>query len=147
MSIRGDTRMFAMTYATIDDKPHFCNEWENLPESEFELKIRDKRCYVIRFEDKPIGYMRYNLIFDFIPFLTCFYIDDSYKGKGFGTKAMMNWEDEMRSLGFKMIMVSTQVNEDGQHFYRKLGYKDMGAIVMDIPPYEQPLEMFLGKAL
>jgi len=46
-----------------------------------------------------------------------------------------------------MIMVSTQVDEDDQHFYRKLGYKDMGSIVMDIPPYVQPLEMFLGKAL
>jgi len=60
---------------------------------------------------------------------------------------MTHWEDEMRALGYKMIMVSTQVDEDGQHFYRKLGYKDMGAIVMDIPPYAQPLEMFMGKGL
>jgi ribosomal protein S18 acetylase RimI-like enzyme len=139
--------MFFVTYATLDDMPHFCNEWENLPEHEFPLKIRDKRCYVLHYEDNRIGYMRYNLIFDFIPFLTCFYVDNAYQGKGFGRKAMEHWEDEMRSLGYKMIMVSTQVNEDGQHFYRKLGYKDMGAIVMDIPPYEQPLEMFLGKAL
>ena len=139
--------MFAMTYATMEDKPHFCNEWENLPDNEYEPKIRDKRCYVIRFEDKPIGYMRYNLIFDFVPFLTCFYIDDTHQGKGFGKKAMEHWETEMRSLGYKMIMVSTQVDENGQHFYRKLGYKDMGSIIMDISPYEQPLELFLGKPL
>ena len=139
--------MFSITYATIEDKPYFCNEWENLPEGEYESKIRDKRCYVVRFENKPIGYMRYNLIFDFIPFLTCFFIDDLHQGKGFGKEAMLYWESEMRSLSYKMIMVSTQVNEDGQNFYRKLGYKDMGAIVMDIPPYEQPLEMFMGKAL
>jgi len=139
--------MFSMTYATMEDKPHFVNQWENLPESEYESKIRDKRCYVIRYEDQPIGYMRYNLLFDFVPFLTCFYIADSHKGKGFGKQAMLHWEDEMRSLGYKMIMVSTQVDEDGQHFYRKMGYKDKGAIVMDIAPYEQPLEMFMGKAL
>ena len=71
-------------------------------------------------EDKPIGYMRYNLIFDFVPFLTCFYVADPHKGKGFGKQAMMHWEDEMRALGYKMIMVSTQVDEDAQHFYRKL---------------------------
>ena len=139
--------MFSMTYATMEDKPHFVNEWENLPESEFEPKIRDKRCYVIRLGDEPIGYMRYNLIFDFVPFLTCFYINDTHQGKGFGKKAMLHWEDEMRSLGFKMIMVSAEVQEPAQHFYRKLGYKDMGSIVIDIPPYEQPLELFLGKAL
>ena len=142
-----DMKMFSLAYATMEDKPHFCNEWENLTESEYASKVRDKRCYVLRYEDKPVGYMRYNLIFDFVPFLTCFYVADSHKGKGFGKQAMMHWEDEMRLLGYKMIMVSTQVNEDAQHFYRKLGYKDMGAIVMDIPPYEQPLEMFMGKPL
>jgi len=92
--------MFSMIYATLEDKPHFCNEWENLPESEYESKIRDKRCYVIRFDEKPIGYMRYNLQFDFVPFLTSFYIDDSHQGKGLGKKAIQQWEDEMRSLGF-----------------------------------------------
>ena len=141
--------MFTMSYATIEDKSHFYNEWENLPESEYESKIRDKRCYVIRFEDKPIGYMRYNLIFDFIPFLACFYIANPHKGKGFGKQAMLHWENEMRSLGFKDIMISTEVGDDAQHFYRKLGYKDMGSIVIGgILHYEQnTLEMFMGKAL
>jgi ribosomal protein S18 acetylase RimI-like enzyme len=139
--------MFSIVYAEMKDKHHFCNEWENLSESEFESKIRDRRCYIMRYDGNPIGFMRYNLIFDFIPFLTCMAIDESHQRKGFGTMAMGYWEDEMRSLGYKMIMVSTQVNEEGQHFYRKLGYKDIGAIVMDIPPYEQPMEMFLGKAL
>ena len=78
---------------------------------------------------------------------TLLWLEEPHRGKGYGTKSMSHWESEMSSLGYKMIMVSTQVDEDGQHFYRKLGYKDMGAIVMDIPPYEQPLEMFLGKAL
>ena len=139
--------MFSMTHATMADKPHFCNQWENLPDDEFESKIRDKRCYVMRYAGKAIGYMRYNLIFDFIPFLTCMAIEESFQKQGHGTKAMAQWEEEMRQLGHKMVMVSTQVDEEGQHFYRKLGYKDMGSIVMDIPPYQQPLEMFLGKAL
>jgi len=139
--------MFSISYATVNDKPYFCNEYENLPENEFISKIRDKRCYILNYENRKIGFMRYNLIFDFIPFLTCMSIDEHFQNKGFGTKAMHYWENEMQSLGFKMIMVSTQANENSQHFYRKLGYKDMGSIVMDIPPYEQPLEMFLGKAL
>jgi len=138
--------MFSITYATIQDKQYVCPS-ENLSESEFELKVRDKRCYILRYDERPIGVMVFNLIFDFIPFLTLMYLESSYQRKGFGTKAMSYWEDEMRSLGYKMIMVSTQVDEDAQHFYRKLWYKDMGTIVIDIPPYEQPLEMFMGKAL
>ena len=118
-----------------------------LAEKEIENKIRDKRCYIMKHGGKAIGLMRFNMMFEFVPFLTLMWLEEPYRRKGYGTEAMLHWENEMRSLGYKMIMVSTQVDEAAQHFYRKLGYRDMGAIVMDIPPYEQPLEMFMGKAL
>lgn len=54
---------------------------------------------------------------------------------------------KMANQGYKMIMTSTQVDENAQHFYRKLGYKDCGCLVLDIPGFEQPLEMFMVKAL
>jgi len=139
--------MFTISYAAMEDKAYVLSYGNAMPESEFELKVRDKRCYILRYEDKPIGLMRFNLIFDFIPFLALIYIDEAYRNKGLGSKAMSYWEDEMRKLGHKMIMTSTQVDENAQHFYRKQGYKDMGSIVMDIAPYKQPLEMFLGKGL
>lgn len=28
-----------------------------------------------------------------------------------------------------------QVDETAQHFYRKLGYKDSGSLIIDIPTY------------
>ena len=139
--------MLKISYATMQDKEYVLSIGNAMPESEFDLKVRDRRCYMLREGEKTIGIMRFNLIFDFIPFLSLMWLEEPYRGKGYGTKAMAHWEDEMRGLGHKMIMISTQVDEDGQHFYRKLGYKDMGAIVIDIPPYEQPLEMFMGKAL
>ena len=37
--------------------------------------------------------------------------------------------------------------EEAQHFYRKLGYKDCGGFVIDIPGYEQPMELFLIKGI
>ena len=139
--------MLSISYATMQDKKYALSIGNDMPEREFDLKVRDKRCYILREGKEIIGIMRYNLIFDFVPFLSLIWLDESCQGKGYGTQAMKFWEDEMRGLGHKMIMISTQVDEDGQHFYRKLGYKDMGAIVMDIPPYQQPLEMFIGKAL
>jgi len=144
-------KMFTITYATAQDAQFLekVGMWPPSPlmEQEIEKKIRDKRCYIMRDGDKIVGLMRFNMIFEFVPFLTSFWLAESHRGKGYGSQAMKHWEDEMRSLGYKMIMVSTQVDESGQHFYRKMGYKDMGAITMDIPPYEQSLEMFMGKAL
>ena len=46
-----------------------------------------------------------------------------------------------------MVLTSTLVDETAPHFYRKNGYKDCGSLVMDIPGYEQPMEMFMCKAL
>ena len=70
-----------------------------------------------------------------------------YRGKGYGKRMMEHWEQDMKSIGYGMIMTSTQVDEDAQHFYRKLGYKDCGGFVVDIPGYEQPMEMIMIKEL
>ena len=53
----------------------------------------------------------------------------------------------MKSQDYGMLMTSTQVDEEAQHFYRKLGYKDCGGFVVDVPGYEQPMEMIMIKAV
>jgi len=125
-------------YVTQTDKSFWYTLDKHLCELEFERKIRDKRGYVISIDGKSIGIMRYNLMWDNTPFLTFIYIDDAYYYKGYGRRAMLFWENEMRELGYKMLMTSTQVNEQAQHFYRKLGYKDRGGVFLDGTPFEQP---------
>ena len=49
--------------------------------------------------------------------------------------------------GYGMLITSTQVDEDAQHFYRKLGFKDCGGFIIDVPGYEQPMEMIMIKAV
>lgn len=62
-----------------------------------------------------------------------------------------------------MIKIEYVKNEDKDFWYKldkhlpeeefekkirdKQGYKDCGGIIMNIPGYEQPMEMFLCKAL
>ena len=58
---------------------------------------------------------------------------------------MAYWEDDMKLAGYGMVMTSTQVDEDAQHFYRRLGYKDAGGFIVDVPGYEQPMEMIMIK--
>ena len=75
------------------------------------------------------------------------FIDRDCQGKGYGKKLMEFWENDMKLQGYGMLLTSTQVDEDSQHFYRKLGYKDCGGFVIDIPEYAQPMEMFLVKSI
>ncbi|MBO4746850.1 MAG: hypothetical protein J5607_02140 [Clostridiales bacterium] len=60
---------------------------------------------------------------------------------------MNKWEYDMRNQGYEMVMTSTQEDEEAQHFYRKIGYKDCGGFTVDIPGYEQPMELIMMKDL
>ena len=139
--------MFSIKYATEKDRDYWHTLDKYIADSELTLKINEKRCYVIMDNDKPVGVMRYNLFWDLIPFLTLIYFEEEFRGRGYGTKAMLYWEDEMCKLGYKLSMTSTMVEESSQHFYRKLGYKDCGCLIKDIPPYVETMEMFMMKQL
>ena len=44
------------------------------------------------------------------------FIDFRFQGKGYGTKLMKYWENDMKSQGYDMVLTSTQVDEEAQHF-------------------------------
>ena len=113
----------------------------------FDSKVREKNGYVLLENGTPVGLMRYQLFWDNTPFCNLLFIDEPYRKKGYGRLLMAHWEAAMRSQGYGMLLTSTQVDEEAQHFYRKLGYKDCGGFVIDIPGYEQPMELFLIKGL
>ena len=120
---------------------------KHLPITELNEKVRCRQGYVCVEKEKVIGVLRYNLFWDNTPFCTMLFIDAEYRNRGYGKLMMEHWEQDMKSQGYGMLMTSTQVDEDAQHFYRKLGYKDSGGFVVDVPGYEQPMEMIMIKAI
>ena len=133
-------------YAQLNDKTEWFRLDFHLPEEGFEEKIRNQQGYVLTEDDKIIGLLRYNLFWDNTPFCTMLFMDSDHRQKGYGKLLMEHWEQDMKSRGYGMLMTSTQVDEDAQHFYRKLGYKACGGFVVDVPGYEQPMEMIMIKA-
>lgn len=49
----------------------------------------------------------------------------------------------MKSKGYELVMTSSLSNEQAQHFYRKLGYKDSGSLLLD----DEPLEIIFTKSI
>ena len=134
-------------FVTTADKRFWYSLDKHLPEAEFDKKVRDRQGYVLLADDMPAGGLRYNLFWDILPFCTLLFIEEQHRRGGFGRALMEFWEQDMRSRGYGMVLTSTQVDEDAQHFYRKLGYKDCGGLTMDVPGYEQPMELFMVKQL
>ncbi|SKA66112.1 Acetyltransferase (GNAT) domain-containing protein [Eubacterium uniforme] len=132
-------------YVELDDKKRWYELDQHLPEEVFAEKVRTNQGYVLVEDGVVIGILRYNLFWDNTPFCTMLFIDDGYRGKGYGKQMMEYWEQDMKTKGYGMLMISTQVDEDAQHFYRKLGYKDAGGFIVDVPGFEQPMEMIMIK--
>ncbi|GJM79038.1 N-acetyltransferase [Paenibacillus sp. HMSSN-139] len=106
-------------------------------------KVMAKEIYILRESDQEIGWMRYGYFWDNTPFMNLIWIDEPYRGQGFGKQVVLHWEAQMREMGFQMVMTSTQSNEEAQHFYRKLGYVDVGCLLQE----KDPLEVILSKKL
>lgn len=132
-------------YVEPEDKSFWYSLDKHLPEAEFYKKVRDNQGYILHINNKPVGLLRYNLFWDNTPFCTLLYIEEQYQRQGFGRSLMQYWEQDMMIRGYGMVLTSTQVDEEAQHFYRKLGYKDCGGFVIDVPGYEQPMEMIMIK--
>jgi len=134
-------------HVTVDDMDFWMKLDSHISIEELTDKILRKMGYIVFEEGKKIGLLRFNLFWDNIPFCTMLLIDQNSQGKGYGKKLISHWEMEMKRKGYGMVMTSTQVNENAQHFYRKLGYQDAGGLLLNVPGYEQPMEMFFVKGL
>lgn len=139
--------MLTIRYLKSSDKTFWYRLDQHLPEKEFDHKVQTKRGYILLLNDKPIGLLRYNLFWDNTPFCTMVFVDWEYQRKGYGRKLIEYWEHDMKAQGYQMLLTSTQVDEEAQHVYRKLGYKDCGGFVIDIPEFAQPMEMFFIKPI
>ena len=135
--------MFNIRYSLKSDKPFWFTLDRHISEYVFERKVRDKQGYIICDGERSIGILRYSLFWDNTPFVNLIKIHNSFQRKGFGRQAMLHWESEMQSAGYKVVLTSTQADETAQHFYRKLGYTDSGCLML----FNDPAEVFFTKYL
>ena len=119
----------------------------HVSEEGFHGRVYTKAGYVLWENETRVGLMWHCVLWDNLPFLNLLFILPAYRGKGYGAGAMAQWEQEMKKRGFKTLLISTQVDESAQFFYRKLGYVDCGGLVFQGTPNSQPMEMFMRKVL
>lgn len=116
-------------------------------EDSFQNRVLTQSGYVLWEGAQPVGLMHHCVLWDKLPFLNLMYVVEEYRGRGFGTRALAQWEEEMKKRGYQMVLLSTQADESAQHFYRKQGYADCGGLIFQNTPFDQPTELFFRKVL
>ncbi len=135
--------MLQIRYMQAEDQDFWYTLDRHLPASEFALKVRDRRGYILLKNGTPIALLRYNLFWDNTPFCTLLYVTDENQRQGYGRRLMTHWENDMKQSGYAFVLTSTQADEQAQHFYRRLGYRDCGGLMIG----KEPTELFLMKEL
>lgn len=106
-------------------------------------KLSDGEILIAQLDGVFLGHLRFSYFWDEIPFMNMLVVKEAFRGKGIGSLLVTFWEKEMKKRGFNKVMTSTLECESAQHFYRKLGYRDLGKFM----PFENEFELILGKEL
>lgn len=131
-------------YASKQDFQFLLENDRHISKQLIRNKLTEKEIILARDQhNKVIGWLRYNYFWDNIPFMNMLYINENYRNKGIGKELISFWENEMRSKDYELVMTSTLSNEQAQHLYRKLGYKDSGSLLLD----DEPLEIIFTKSI
>jgi len=99
-------------------------------------KIATKEIYVVEEGGGITGWLRYNLFWDNMPFMNLVYLLEEHRHKGTGKKLVHHWEKDMKDKGYKNVLTSTRSDEEAQHFYRKMGYTEIGGFRILNEPFE-----------
>ena len=117
-------------YACEDDLEILNQYDQHISKIELKRSIDAKRILLMYDHHCFIGWLRFNLFWDHIPFMNMLYVIEEHRNKGYGTQLIDYWEKEMLKNHYTMVLTSTLSNEQAQFFYRKHGYIDCGSLLL-----------------
>lgn len=111
---------------------------QHFPQKETILskKLAEQEIIVVKDDTQYFGYISWGYLWHKLPFMYELWIDEPFRRQGIGKQLVTEWERVMQSKGYTLVATSTQAHKEGQHFYRALGYKDAGVMLLPGEPSE-----------
>jgi ribosomal protein S18 acetylase RimI-like enzyme len=79
-------------YADVKDYLWLKEHDSHISDEVLKSKINSKEIFIVQEDNKIIGWLRFNLFWDHIPFMNMIYFLGEYRNKGFGKKLTNYWE-------------------------------------------------------
>ena len=129
--------------AAQTDLPFLRENDSHIADEELVSVVQRGRILVAEDSDNPIGWLRWGLFWDEIPFMNMLTVQSLNRGQGIGSALVRYWETQMRRAGYSTVLTSTLADESAQNFYRAMGYTDAGVLLLP----GEPSEIFLRRDL
>lgn len=141
--LKNGDKMISIKIASVEHFEVLKYLERHIEEEILKKKIENGEIFIIFENGKILGWLRYNMFWDEHPFMNMLFIIETQRNKGYGKKLVQFWEDEMIKNGSSILMISTMSNESSQHFYRSIGYHDIGGFILP----DEPLELMMIKKI
>lgn len=108
-------------------------------------KIRRREILVCHEGERVIAFLRYSWFWDLLPFINLIWVEEEFRRERLGSLLIEKLAEETQEKNYKMILTSTQSNEDAQNFYRRIGFVDSGGLTIKGEPLELLMINYLPK--
>jgi GNAT superfamily N-acetyltransferase len=133
----------AVDYALPDDLDPLRQRCDHIPAAVLRAKIDAREVVVARRQGQIVGWLTTTLLWDLFPFINLLVVAEAHRRQGIGRQIVAFVEAQARAAGAAHLLTSSQADEEGQHFWRAVGFHDVGGLRLG----DVPLEIFFAKAL
>jgi len=88
------------------------------------------RVMVVEVDGVVVGFLRWGLFWDQVPFMNLLWVLPDRRNQGLGTALVNAWEKFQLAAGHDLVFTSTMSDERSQHLYRRIGYVDCGVLLL-----------------
>lgn len=94
-------------------------------------RLRDGQMFVARMNGQVVGFLAYTVIWGNCPFVELLKVIPAFQGHGVGRTLMEAVKAEVRGMGFKRLISSSEAsNPGGQIFHEKLGFTRLNTVLL-----------------
>ena len=108
--------------------------------------VKNKNLIISSTKSRVIGYLWYEYLWGYIPFISLIRIHKSFHRKGIGEKMIKFLERKMKKMNVERILSSTEVeNSVAIKFHQNIGFKECG--YFELSQWKPNKELFFEKLL
>lgn len=101
------------------------------PDEFWNTRINEKRVFIAKNNNKPIGLLTYTIWWGNTPFLELIHIQDHFQRQGIARELLRIAAKDIKTKTFKTLISSCEIsNEDSLLFHAALGFKKLNSLTL-----------------